>query len=516
MIILIHDNISVIKVIKEESNVTNSTIGTPITQALFTIAKQFPNELILWCCKEYEAHINIQNIKDIFHHDCMMVSYSLNKEPYLTDNIGFINDSIFVSVNKEKRYPTWLMSSDVGGTHASILNKTRAEFSSIIDFSFLLNAIAKICMPLGLFCYSDPAFLKENTPKLSKSNKASTSTLFKFVKMFYKPIWSWLLFVCLVIYKRKFPALSFIRSFFFNKHRNIEIDLADLSIQSSRELLSSNPTVDVIIPTIGRKEYLYDVLKDLSVQTYLPEQVIVVEQNPETNVVSELDYLNNEEWPFKIIHHFIHQTGACNARNLALSDVTSEWVFLADDDNRFENNVIELFLKSIKKYGEKALLSIYLQPQEENFYKITTQTDIFGAGNSFIKSSLLNKIQFDMAFEYGYGEDKDFGMQIRNQGNDILYDTSVNIVHLKAPRGGFRQKVILPWDGENVKPKPSPTLSVYNLKHFTKEQLLGYKLILFLKYYKQQSIRNPISYYKLFRAQWKSSIKWAEYLIDEN
>ena len=513
MIILIHDNTSVIKVLNEEYDVISSLAGTPIAQTVFSVAEQFPDELIIWCCKEYEDYINLQSIESIFHHNCMMASYSLNQEPYLTNNIGFVNESIFVSVNKEKRYPTWLMSSDVGGIHASILNKTKKEFFSIKDFSFLLNAIAKTCMPLGLFCYSDPAFLKENTPKLSKPNKASTSKLFKFVRLFYKPIWSWFLLLSFVVYKGKFPALSVIRSFFY-KYVNTEIDLSDIHIQSNRKLVSSKPTIDVIIPTIGRKEYLYDVLKDLSVQTHLPKQVIVVEQNPDTSAISELDYLNSEEWPFKICHHFINRTGACNARNLALSEVTSEWIFLADDDNRFENNVIEQFLISIKKYGEKALLSIYLQPQEENFYKITTQTDIFGAGNSFIKSSLLNKIQFDMAYEYGYGEDKDFGMQIRNQGNDILYDTSINIVHLKAPRGGFRQKVTLPWDGENVKPKPSPTLSVYNLKHFTTEQLLGYKLVLFLKYYKQQSIRNPISYYKLFRWQWTSSIKWAKYLIN--
>ena len=514
MIILIHDNTSVIKILSQESDVTNSIVGTPIAQAVFIVAEQFHDELIIWCCKEYEDYINLQSIELIFHHECMMISYSLNEEPYLTNNIGFINESIFVSVNKEKRYPTWLMSSDVGGIHASILNKIKKEFFSIKEFSFLLNAIAKICMPLGLFCYSDPAFLKENTPKLSKSNKASTSTLFKFTKLFYKPIWSWLLFVCLVIYKRKCLALSFIRSFFFNKHRNIEIDLADLPIQSSRELLSSNPTVDVIIPTIGRKEYLYDVLTDLSVQTHLPKQVIVVEQNPDANTVSELDYLNNEEWPFKICHHFINRTGACNARNLALSEVTSEWVFLADDDIRFDKYLLEESLNKIKQYGVEAVNLACLLPNESQTYFITSQTDIYGSGSSIFKGSISKSIKFDTALEHGFGEDKDFGMQIRNQGSDIVYLPDVKLTHLKASTGGFRKATMRAWGVESLTPKPSPTISVYNLKHFTNEQLLGYKLVFFLKYYKQQSIRNPVSYYKRFRWQWKSSIKWAKYLIN--
>jgi glycosyltransferase involved in cell wall biosynthesis len=513
MITIIHDNHSVQRVLNSANTILEEYNKTTITKTLFNIAEQFPNELVLWCHQAYENVININELDTIFHHQRIMASFSFQEEPFLGNDIGFVNDSIFVNINKSVSYPTWLMHSDIGGIQSTVLNKIRAQFDHINNFDYLLNAIAKVCMPLGLFCYSEPSLLKENAPKLSIANKASTSALFKFVKMFYKPIWSWLLFVCFVIYKRKFPILPFLANF-LGKHKNIKIDLSSIPIQSSRELVSSNPTVDVIIPTIGRKKYLYDVLKDLSVQTLLPKQVIVVEQNPNTSSVSDLDYLTNEFWPFAIKHHFIHQTGACNARNLALSEVTSEWVFLADDDNRFENNVIELFLDSIRKYGEKALLSIYLQPKEENLYKLTTQTDIFGAGNSFIKSCLLNKSQFDMAFEYGYGEDKDFGMQIRNQGNDILYDTNINITHLKAPRGGFREVKKQPWENEKTIPKPAPTISVYNLKHLTKEQMQGYKLKLFFKYYKHQKIKEPISYYNNFMKQWNSSLNWGKRLIN--
>ena len=80
-------------------------------------------------------------------------------------------------------------------------------------------------------------------------------------------------------------------------------------------------------------------LKDLSVQTHSPKRVIIIEQNPDLNSKSELDYLFNESWPFQIIHEFIHQTGACNARNLALSKVKSKFVFSCDDDNRIFKNL---------------------------------------------------------------------------------------------------------------------------------------------------------------------------------
>jgi GT2 family glycosyltransferase len=41
-----------------------------------------------------------------------------------------------------------------------------------------------------------------------------------------------------------------------------------------------NKSIDVIIPTIGRKQYLYAVLQDCA-QTHLPVNVIIVEQNPQ-------------------------------------------------------------------------------------------------------------------------------------------------------------------------------------------------------------------------------------------
>ena len=76
--------------------------------------------------------------------------------------------------------------------------------------------------------------------------------------------------------------------------------------------------IDVIIPTIGRSNYVHNVLKDLAQQTHLPKRVIIIEQHPDPASTSDLDFIYSKSWPFAIKHQFIHQTGACNARNLAL------------------------------------------------------------------------------------------------------------------------------------------------------------------------------------------------------
>jgi GT2 family glycosyltransferase len=144
------------------------------------------------------------------------------------------------------------------------------------------------------------------------------------------------------------------------------------------------------------------------------------------------------------------------------------------------------------------------------------QSSTFGAGNSFVRRDLLEKVRFNRAFEFGYGEDVDFGMQLRNQGYDILYLPEPSILHLKAPVGGFRTRLVFQWQNDIVQPKPSPTIMLYQILHNTREQTLGYKTILFFKYYRHQRIKNPIHYYRNFQKQWAQSVFWANQLKQQN
>ena len=241
----------------------------------------------------------------------------------------------------------------------------------------------------------------------------------------------------------------------------------------------------------------------------MPKNVIIVEQNPIEGSVSELDYLIKENWPFNIKHKFINKTGVCNARNIAMSLVESEWTLLGDDDNRFDIGLIESFFTEAKKTGIKVGTTVYLQPNEKQTYFKTTQTPIFAGGNSFIKSNLLKKVKFNLNFEHNYGEDHEFGMQLRNIGEDVIFYPNIKITHLKAPFGGFRIKFPHPWANEIYSPKPSPTLMLLYLKNFTKQQLQCYKLLLFVRFYKNQSIKNPLRYIKNMQKRWSVSLNWA-------
>lgn len=293
------------------------------------------------------------------------------------------------------------------------------------------------------------------------------------------------------------------------------VDLDGIKVQSSKKVIN-DATVDVIIPTIGRKKYLYDVLKDFSKQTLLPAKIIIVEQNPEAGSATELDYLTHEKWPFEIQHIFTHQAGACNARNLALNETQSEWVFLADDDNRFEATLVSDIFDKIEQFGNEVVTTSYPQKNEIKKYAKVMQWPTFGAGNSFVRRNLLENARFNSAFEFGYGEDGDFGMQLRNLGHDVLYLPEPEILHLKAPVGGFRTQPVLRWHSDSIQPKPSPTVMLYQITNCTQEQTNSYKTTLFFKYYKLQSIKNPVRYYFNFQKQWERSVFWANKLKQQN
>jgi GT2 family glycosyltransferase len=509
VIVIYHNNRQVVRIAADNLEVIDFDGSNSIASLLMQIAMQFPDKKIAWCHQDCEKFVNWNEFPKVLHHNKIMVSFSPSIEDYLGREIGYVEESPFINVNKRVTYPTWKMSSRIGGIHASVLLQFKEKIKERRNFDYFLNSMAKLGMPLGLLCYSEPKLFK--VFPVYPHPKATIFTLFQFVYQHYKTRWLFLLLLNSMVYERRLPIFAFLKAFFYRKRNTIAISLDSIVIQSNKEVVHE-ATVDVIIPTIGRKSYLYDVLKDLAVQTHLPEQVIIVEQNPMEGSESELDYLKNENWPFKIKHTFTHQAGACNARNLALKQVKSEWVFLNDDDNRFEEDLIKKAIENIKKYGEKCIITSYIQPHEKLQHFSVHQSGIFGSGNSFVKTELLRKVSFDKALEFGYGEDTDFGLQLRKIGVDVIYFPDLNIVHLKAPMGGFRTQPVLQWHKEAIQPKPSPTIMYVKQKHYTKEQILGYKTVLFFKFYKRQNSRNPFVYLRKMRRQWDKSVFWANQL----
>jgi glycosyltransferase involved in cell wall biosynthesis len=509
MLIIYHDGTKVVEVNNANSSIVAKLDTLKISESLVALAQEYPDTVLAWCHVQLKTQLNISEIETLFHHRKLLFSYNPSNGSFIDRAIGYVEESPFIKISKPVTYPTWQMSSWAGSIHAEVVLAIRNEVTMDQDFDYFLCSLAKRGMSKGLLCYSEPRLLLHRPDPFS--TKTSMFRLFRFVKQHYKIQWVFLLFFNLMVYERKVQLMPFFCSLFYKNRGKVNMNLDSIKAESSKKSVDKK-TIDVIIPTIGRKDYLHDILLDFAKQTLLPNKIIIVEQNPEAGSTSELDYLTNEKWPFEIQHFFIHQAGACNARNRALEHIVSEWVFLADDDIRVEVDFMQKAMDYINDFGAKAVTLKCLQKGEDQTNATVFQWGTFGSGCSFVCADSLKKCKFKMGYEFGFGEDGDFGMQLRNQGIDVLFLPAPSILHLKAAVGGFRTKPVLRWQNEVVQPKPSPTIMLYQISHNTEEQIRGYKTILFFKYYRHQKIRNPFKYFINFRKQWNQSVFWAKEL----
>lgn len=507
MIIFYHNKLKITQIVSTETGIISFDINRNLILLLLDFADKYNDEILVWCHESEKNNLNIDGIGNLFHHNKFIFSYTSSSPAYFDRRLGYIEDSPFVKINKEVRYATWQMTSQVGAVHASVLSACKKDLSADVNFNYFLNSFAKRALPHGLFCYSEPALVLKNKTSTA-TNQSNIVELFKFTKQHYKTRWIFLLFFNLFLYEKQFPLIPFLMSLFY-KRRKLNPELLNQIPLASNKKIIEQGTIDVLIPTIGRKDYLFNVLNKLAIQTRLPTNVIVIEQNPDINSFTELDFIQNKQWPFVIKHHFTHQTGACNARNVGLSMIESEFCFLADDDLVFENHLLENAMQTFQTTGNEVfLIACHLQSQTVK-PQFPFQFSVFGAGHAFVKSSCVKNLKFNMGFEFGFGEDADFGMQLRNNGYDILYISTTTILHLKAPMGGFRTRPVLKWQNDEIQPKPSPTIMLYRLLYDSKEQIQNYKSMLFLKNLNINFFLNPFKYISTFKKKWNKSVYWA-------
>lgn len=511
MLIIIHENAKrVVRISRDNKEL--SIHSSNLVKEFWRLTKNFPEELIIWVEKELFDNLNTTELTKIFHHNLIMASYPV-KSKFLPETIGYIDQSPFIYPNLEVSYPTWRMSTDVGGISGEAAIAFEDCLTKIDDFGYLINSIAKIGQQNSLFCYSSPLLLKNRPVLTTPINSVNNKVLFKFVHQFYKTEWVLVLLFCLVKYDFKIPLWSLITCFFSKKHFNKNIDLSKINVESSKVNIGNEATLDIIIPTLDRFKFLKQVLLDLKEQSLKPKRVIIVEQNPDPNSKSQLSEIHNMDWPFEIIHRFVHETGACLARNIALLEVKSKWIFFADDDIRISPKTLEAAILEIKRLGVYALNLNCVQPDSKTVFHKIKQWGAFGSGTAIVSSEFALQCRFSEIYEFGFGEDTDFGIQLRSKGADVIYHPDIQITHLKAERGGFRGMPEMPWEKSGPAPKPSPTMMLLVKSHFNLCMQRGYKVSLFIKFYNKQPIKNPISYLISMKKRWRLSEEWARKLL---
>jgi hypothetical protein len=471
--------------------------GLPIVEAIYKCAQVNPDDYLL--VHEKTADIDtFKNALPELHHQ----AYFFSNYNHTHEDFGYVEDGPFLNINKKVRYPTWLKGTAIVCIHAKLVTMTAITHASEKDYLYWLNSIGRLSRPLGVLNYQISTAIQNEEFK--------EKDLYRFVKQHYKTRWVFILLLCHLWYEKRFPLSSFIKTLFY-KRKVLNLKAEDLqSVVKYKD--SEEFKYDVIIPTMGRPSYLKDVLLDFASQTILPQKIVIIEQNEEKNTSTQLDYLTTQSWPFNIAHDFIHQTGACNARNKAILQTSAIWVLFFDDDNRFDNDIMERVSIAIKSTDSKVLNLAYLQKGEVEIGTSFKQWESFGSGCSIVHREIVEGCRFDMALEYGYGEDVDYGMQIRQAGFDVIYAPQIQLLHLKAPVGGFRKPHVFPWHNDPIQPKPSPQIMYHRKKNYTAKQLLGYKMVQFFKTYGVFDTKLPWTHYKKYKQAWEQSEKWGTQL----
>lgn len=504
MILVIHrDGQLLVEALKDNSPL-NLKYRDPV-KGLFNLARKYPEDILLWVDIEFRDDLNWDSIRDIFSRKLIMASFAIRSRS-IPPEIGYIDQLPFVNPNYLVSYPTWLMSTDIGGIHSSVLLSFEKHENLDLSLDYLLNSIAKIGQQNSLLCYSEPKLT--NLEQGSLTYRFSTKTLFKFVGSHYKKEWLPVLFYCFCKFENSILIGSLIKSYFSQTFFKNDINLPEFEVLTSGGNVKS---IDVIIPTLNRKDHLKNVLIDLNNQKLRPKKVIIVEQGLDDKASSQLEFFN-DEWGFNIIHHFLSHRGACIARNLALEEIGSDIVFFADDDIRFDENLLKNALTQLEAINVGCLNLNAQQENEDLVFKKVKQWGAFASGASMVRSEFLKNCRFDINLEKGFGEDIDFGMQLRQEGCDIVYHPFLKLKHLKAPSGGFRN--IMPPKDEKIEinniPKPAPTMMILIKKWYSKQMLEGYRVALNLKYYRHQPVKNPMTYLKSMKQRWRLSEELSE------
>lgn len=348
-----------------------------------------------------------------------------------------------------------------------------------------------------------------------------------------------------MIYRQGFWKWKEWDAFFYAKRNFKKSKVRPIVKPRVLNAVEGSPQVSYIIPTMFRQEYTLQLLEDLSQQSYLPTQVVVVDATPMSNRDESL--YNQKAYPFELIVKWQESKGSCRARNEAIDLCTGDYIVFGDDDIRVPSNFIENHIRFLQtnKAGACNGLDIRADHQKQNLHDLEDKLErlgdkrwiagcaqIFSNANSCVKSDYVKQlVGNDINFDGGYGEDSDFGLSLSKIGVVVLHNPfSVNL-HLKPPMGGYRfwgtqAKIIgkkrkkQPWELDSpvkwVRPVPSPTVLYGFVKHFTPQQVIEYKQKHFFLYLFKGSkvtflyrfIRMP---YK--NIQFKKSLFYAKKLV---
>lgn len=261
--------------------------------------------------------------------------------------------------------------------------------------------------------------------------------------------------------------IGFIKSIGINRisYSKKPFEFNDFELFKS-ELINSTPFISVIIPTLNRYSYLFDVLKDLENQDYKNFEVIIVDQ---TDPFREEFY---KDWNLNLKYWYQPEKALWKARNEAIKVAKGDYILLYDDDSRVEKNWISEHIKGLDYFKADISSGVSLStvgaeiPEHYKYFRWGDQLD---TGNVLLKKTIFEEIgYFDLKFEKQRMGDGEFGLRAYLKGYKNISNPNAKRIHLKVSEGGLRQ--MGSWDGWRPKkllgPRPVPSVLYLSRKYF--------------------------------------------------
>lgn len=242
--------------------------------------------------------------------------------------------------------------------------------------------------------------------------------------------------------------------------------------------------VSVIIPTLGRYPYLPGALDSLRRQTVRPREVIVVDQNP-PEARQPATYEGYDDLNLRVVWQ--DERGQSLARNTALAQVTSTYVFMFDDDSIAYDDLIEQHLRVVLGGRFDVSTGVAFPPPPTPYelppsFRLSRVAQTFDSGNSLLRTSLVHEMGgFDRNFDLGPGTDTDLGTRMYLAGKRIAHTPAAIRIHFKAPTGGLRVHGAHKYntDAGLLSPFPPPTQSYYAVRYLERRQTFERTLLQF-------------------------------------
>ena len=213
--------------------------------------------------------------------------------------------------------------------------------------------------------------------------------------------------------------------------------------------------LDVVIPTIGRSQFLAALLADLAVEAPEGTDILVVDQS----APAEAERVARMVGQYRAVRLEHRPPGLPAARNHGIAATSGDVVLFLDDDVRLLPGCLSAHLaaysdprvggvvgriveRSVRPNARGTVNRVGRSGRVRTNLMGTARCEIAtlkGANMSYRRLALQSAGLFDVNYEgTAFLEDADLSTRVRREGWSLRFEPDAEVVHLSAPSGGVR------------------------------------------------------------------------------